>query len=350
MCSCGRSQDRGKSVSEAEAARIGTLLIEQSEELNPEKGDKGQVESKSEEQQVPKSVALLRRSTSTESLAIIDPGSSLKRFGSYEFLRSRDRLGGGYNRARVTELNDEEDEVSEIHESVFVDIPTLVAVLIKPDDSLQESSAQIEEICSDEAVEDGIEFIDTGNDREPFEDADKPESIDERSSSVNSCHASGDYELDVYRTSSFSRSAPKLSEKPKFRKQDSVDLLSVSLPTNILTSKRFGSVETIHKKKEPVFSLERSHTNLERRSAAPEKAKKLNNIREIEDQKVVNKHLWGKELLQRKGSNDSDKSLKESSNHIVARGKSHARKPSLESLKRKTSKDSSSSSSKDEQI
>nr|XP_031825324.1 centromere-associated protein E-like [Nomia melanderi] len=358
LCSCGKNQDQGKSVHDvSESATIGeTVPIERSEELNIESNAKGQAESKTEEQQLPKSVTPLRRSTSTESLAIIDPGSSLKRFGSYEFLGSKDRLGGGYNRAKVTELNDEEDEVNEIHESVFVDIPTLVAVLIKPDDSLQESSAQIEEICSDEAVEDGIdvEFIDTGNDREPFEDADKPESIDhdERSSSVNSCHASGDYEIDVYRTSSFSRvkSASKLNEKPKFRKQDSVDLLSVSLPTNIHTSKKFGSVETIHKKKEPVFSLERSHTNLERRSAVPERAKKLNNIREIEDQKIVNKNLWGKELLQRKGSNDSDKSLKESSNQIVAKGKGHARKPSLECLKRKTSKDSSSSSSKDEQI
>ncbi|KZC06263.1 Kinesin-like protein KIF16B [Dufourea novaeangliae] len=317
--------------------------------------ERDQREGRTEEEQFSRSIVPLRRSNSTDSLTLCDAGSSLKRFGSHEFL-SKDRFGEHYNRARVTELNDEEDEVSEIHESVFVDIPTLVAVLIKPDDSLQESSTQIEEICSDETAEDGIdvEFIESVNDHAAFEDPEKPESIDhdERSSSVNSCHASGDNEADVYRTTDYTRSGSRLKEKPKFRKQDTVDILSTSIPSNLHTSKRFGSVETIQKKKEPIFSLERSHTNLERRFVAPERAKKLNNIREIDDQKVGTRNLWrgSKEQLQRKSSNDSDKSLKEAGSHIGAKAKSHVRKPSLENLKRKTSKDSSSSSSKDEQI
>nr|XP_034177665.1 kinesin-related protein 8-like isoform X1 [Osmia lignaria] len=289
-----------------------------------------------------------RRSNSTDSVIVCEADSSIKKFSSFESLTTADRFAGNYKRARVTELNDEEDEAREIHESVFVDIPTLVAVLIKPDDNLQETSAQIEEICSDEVAEDSIEFIEAANDRETFEDPEKLDGVDhdERSSSVNSCHASGDNELDAYQqpVSSSSSTVSKLRQKPKFRKQDSVDILSPSISSNLHTSKRFGSVETILKrKKEPVFSLERSHTNLEKRQTLG--GKKLNNIREIEDQQLCTGSNWrgSKDQLQRKGSNESDKSLKEKT-------KNHARKPSLENLKRKTSKDSSSSSSKDEQI
>lgn len=320
--------------------------------------EKPQKEARTEEERSFRTIVPIRRSNSSESLTTSETETPVKRFGSCELLATKGRLASGYSRAKVTELNEEEDLVSEIHESVFVDIPTLVAVLIKPDDSLQESSTQIEEICSDEVVEDAIddEFIEPGNDQEAFEDAEKPESIDhgEGGSSVKSCHVSGDNEADVYRNVDCSRSnsIPKLKEKPKFRKQDSVDVLSPSITSNLYTSKRFGSVEAIQKKKEPLFPLERSHTNLEKRSTVSDRAKKLNNIREIDDQKLCNRNLWrdSKEHLQRKGSNDSDRSLKESNSQTGTRSKNYARKPSLENLKRKTSKDSSSSSSKDEQI
>ncbi|XP_076666110.1 uncharacterized protein LOC143367813 isoform X2 [Andrena cerasifolii] len=300
-----------------------------------------------------RSIVPLRRSNSSESVTASEAGSpSAKRYGSCESLAARGRLAG-YSRARVTELNEEEDEVGEIlRESVFVDIPTLVAVLIKPDDSLQGTSAQIEEICSDEVSVDAIddEFIGPGSDRGPFEDTEKLEIAEELSSSLNSCHASLDNEADVYRNVDCPRASPasRLKEKPRFRKQDSVDVLSPSITSNLHTSKRFGSVEAIQRKREPVFPLERSHTNLERRSTP----KKLNNIREIDDQKAGNRSIWrgSKEQLQRKGSNDSDKSLKDSNGQTGGKGKNYVRKPSLENLKRKTSKDSSSSSSKDEQI
>ncbi|CAK9813424.1 Kinesin-like protein KIF16B [Anthophora quadrimaculata] len=312
-----------------------------------------QLELSLEKQKESRSFLPIRRSNSTDSVTTCcDVTSSVKKFGSLDVL-TNDRFTCSYNRARVIELNNEEDEVNEIHESVFVDIPTLVAVLIKPDDNLQETSAQIEEICSDEVVEESIdaEFVESVNDRET-------ESIDhdERSSSVNSCHASGDIyqnEVEVYENLNRPRAntSIKSKEKPKFRKQDSVDLLSTS-PSNLHTSKRFGSVETIQRKKDPIFSFERSHTNLEKRSPVPDKLKKLNNIREIDDRKNFNKNHWkgSVEQFERKGSNDSDKSLKESSYQSGIKGKNHARKPSLENLKRKTSKDSSSSSSKDEQI
>ncbi|XP_076234298.1 uncharacterized protein LOC143179125 [Calliopsis andreniformis] len=354
LCSCQRNQllDR-PCESEDQGPREDSETTGSTED-SEEKSRKDQLEVKAEEEKDSRSLVPLRRSNSSDSLTTSETDAPLKRFGSCECLATRNRFASGYNRAKVTELNQEEDQISEIHESVFVDIPTLVAVLIKPDDSLQETSAQIEEICSDEVAEDGIdEFIESSNDQEAFEDAEKPGSIDhdERSSSVNSCHASGDNEADVYRNAEGLRSSPasKLKQKPRFCKQDSVDVLSVS--SNLHTSKRFGSVEAIQKKKEPLFTLERSHTNLEKRSTVSDRTKKLNNIREIEDQKV-NKNLWrdSKEQLQRKGSNDSDKSLKESNTQASTKLKNYARKPSLENLKRKTSKDSSSSSSKDEQI
>ncbi|CAK9808757.1 Kinesin-like protein KIF16B [Anthophora plagiata] len=313
-----------------------------------------QPELSPEEEKGSRSFLSIRRSNSSDSVTTCcDVISSVKKFSSLDVLTNNDRFTSSYNRARVIELNDEEDEVNEIHESVFVDIPTLVAVLIKPDDSLQETSAQIEEICSDEVIEESIdsEFVESANDRET-------ESIDhdERSSSVNSCHASGDIyqnEVEVYENLNRPRAntSIKSKEKPKFRKQDSVDLLSVS-PSNLHTSKRFGSVETIQRKKDPIFSFERSHTNLEKRSPVPDKLKKLNNIREIDDRKNFNKNHWkgSAEQFERKDSNDSDKSLKESSYQSGIKGKNHVRKTSLENLKRKTSKDSSSSSSKDEQI
>lgn len=285
-----------------------------------------------------KSLVPLRRSNSSDSVTTCEVGSPLKKFGSFELLTTCDRVGRSYNRAKVTELNQEEDEIGEIHESVFVDIPTLVAVLIKPDDNLQEAGVQIEEICSDEVVEESIDvgFIEAVNDN------------DDGSSSAASYHASGDIEADVYQNLVESRAQLnfKPKGKPKFRKQDSVDFISTSLPSNLHTSKRFGSVETIQKRKDPIFSLERSHTNLEKRSTGSDKAKKLNNIVEIEDQKTANRN----NLLQRKGSNDSDKSLKECNGQNGIKSKNSTRKSSFENLKRKTSKDSSSSSSKDEQI
>ncbi|KAL6444822.1 hypothetical protein ACFW04_002097 [Cataglyphis niger] len=297
----------------------------------------------------------IRRFNSSDSVTICETGSSqsIRKFSSYEHLRVPDRFINNYNQAKVTELSDEEDEVvDEINEPVFVDIPTLVAVLIKPDDNLQESSTQIEEICSDEVQEDSIDadFIEGGN--EEFEEAEKIDDVDpdDHSISVNSCNVLGDSEIGEFHIPSSPASVGRSGPRGKFSKQNSIDLPS----SNLNVSKKFGSIDGISKKKESSIldHLQRSHTNLEKRSL-PDRGKKLNNIREIDDRKVNIKsgNIWkaiGSKDHQRKSSNESDKSLKDS--NIGKTGYNIGRKPSLENLKRKTSKDSSSSSSKDEQI
>jgi len=297
----------------------------------------------------PSQASPIRRFNSSESVTTCETGSSgsIRKFNSCEQLRSLDRFGG-YNRARVTEINDEEDEVvDEINESVFVDIPTLVAVLIKPDDNLHESSVQIEEICADEVQEDSIDAdfgIEAGNE-EYDESTTKLDDDDNRSNSTNSCNVPDDQEINEV--------SPECSRSSvEGGKQDSVDLPSSS---NLNVSRKFGSIDGISKSREPALGLQRSQTNLERRPALAERAKKLNNIREIDDRKAGGKSAaWraignasNKDHLQRKSSNESDKSAKDFNS---GKATGIGRRPSLESLKRKTSKDSSSSSSKDEQI
>ncbi|XP_011149390.2 uncharacterized protein LOC105189157 [Harpegnathos saltator] len=301
----------------------------------------------------------IRRSNSSDSVITYETGCSafIRKFSSYEHLQPTDRFAGNYNQAKITELNDEKDEVvDEINEPVFVDIPTLVAVLIKPDDSLQESSTQIEEICSDEVQEDSIDtdFIEVGNDE--FDGSDKVDDVDldDRSNNpVNCCNALDDSGIGEFpQTPSSQTSVQRDSPRGKFHKQNSIDLSS----SNLNVSRNFGSVEGISKKKEPLSGLQRSHTNLEKRSTLSERAKKLNNIREVDDRKTHSKStgIWkaigSKDQLHRKSSNDSDKSLKDSTNEKSGFNYNYGRKPSLENLKRKTSKDSSSSSSKEEQI
>lgn len=303
-------------------------------------------------------VLSIRRFNSSDSVTAYETGSSgcIRKFNSFEHLQLPHRFVGNYNQAKVTELNDEDDEVvDEINEPVFVDIPTLVAVLIKPDDSLQESSTQIEEICSDEVQEDSIDadFIDGSN--EDFEGLEKVDD-DDRSSSTNSCILKDSEVVDLHQITSecpppSPASVGRSRPRGKFSKQSSVDLPS----SNLNVSKKFGSIDGISKKKEPICGVERSHTNLEKRPTLPDRGQKLNNIREIDDRKqasVKSGSIWraigSKDHLQRKSSNESDKSLKDSNR--TGSYNNLGRKPSLESLKRKTSKDSSSSSSKDEQI
>ncbi|KAG5313705.1 KI16B protein, partial [Acromyrmex insinuator] len=299
----------------------------------------------------------IRRYNSSDSVTTYETNSSraIRKFNSYEHLQLPHRFIGNYNQAKVTELNDE--VVNEIKEPVFVDIPTLVAVLIKPDNNLQESSAQIEEICSDEVQEDSIDadFIEGSN--EDFEGSERIDDVDpdDCSSSTNSCILKDSEIGDLHQITSrcpppspvsVGRSRPR----GKFSKQNSIDLPS----SNLNVSKKFGSIEGISKKKEPIFGVQRSHTNLEKRPLS--ERKKLNNIREIDDRKanVKSNNIWraigSKDYLQRKSSNESDKSLKDSISGRTGSYNSIGRKSSLESLKRKTSKDSSSSSSKDEQI
>lgn len=305
----------------------------------------------------------IRRFNSSDSVTIYETGCSgfVRKFSSYEHLQSTGRFVDNYNQARVTELNDEEDEVvNEINEPVFVDIPTLVAVLIKPD-SLQESSTQIEEICSDEVQEDSIDtdFIEGSN--EDLDGSDKIDDVElDYRGSVNYCSALDDSGIgELPQTPSSPAPVERNRPKGKFSKQNSVDLLS----SNLNVSREFGSIEGISKKKEPIVALQRSHTNLEKRSTLSDRGKKLNNISEVVDRKanVKSAGIWkaigsigSKDQLQRKSSNDSDKSLKDSTSGKTSNSNNNNnniyRKPSFENLKRKTSKDSSSSSSKEEQI
>ncbi|XP_020289995.1 centromere-associated protein E-like isoform X2 [Pseudomyrmex gracilis] len=349
-CCCGKAQSSKYTTTE---------LSHHEEQISSSEKSDRKDESKDEKSLYALS---LRRSNSSDSVTTCETGSSgfIRRFSSCD-LQSSDRFN--YNRAKITELNDEEDEVvDEINEPVFVDIPTLVAVLIKPDDSLQESSTQIEEICSDEVQEDSIDtdFIEGGN--EEFEESEKIDYInsDDRSNLTNLCNGLKDTEIGELHHQISPDSSPRSpssvgrnESRGKFSKQNSIDLPS----SNLNVSRKFGSIEGISKRKEPILSFQRSHTNLEKHSSLADRGKKLNNIREIDDHKASTKsgNIWkaigNKDLLQRKSSNESDKSLKESSSGRTSGYVSNiGRKPSLENLKRKTSKDSSSSSSKEEQI
>ncbi|XP_012523091.1 centromere-associated protein E isoform X2 [Monomorium pharaonis] len=354
-CCCGKVQSSKDSATNSQYHKKKETLNPQSEESDHKNKT---VQSKDDGFL---NVLSIRRFNSSDSVTPYETGSSgfIRKFNSFEHLQLPDRFINNYNQAKVTELNDEDEEVvDEINEPVFVDIPTLVAVLIKPDDSLQESSTQIEEICSDEVQEDSIDadFIEGNN--EDFEGLERSDDIDpdDRSSSANSCILKDSESSDLHQiTSECTPSSPasvgRSRPRGKFNKQSSVDLPS----SNLNVSKKFGSIDGINKKKEPIFGVQRSHTNLEKRPALPDRGKKLNNIREIDDRKtnIRSESIWraigSKDHLHRKSSNESDKSVKDS-NSRTGSYSSIGRKASLESLRRKTSKDSSSSSSKDEQI
>ncbi|KAK2584229.1 hypothetical protein KPH14_006644 [Odynerus spinipes] len=320
----------------------------------------------------------VRRVNSSENVATRDSdlvNSTVRKFGSYECLDRKlatPRGGYSYNRAEISELEDEEKElIGEINETVFVDIPTLVAVLIKPDNNLDENStAQIEEICSEELHEyqiesDFVENVELATNRlrcrsklgnNEYEDEDSQfDSIP--STAVNIIDHRNEA-TDANDSSSLLDSIGK-KEKAKVRKQDSINVTSSANPsTNLYTlSRSFGSAEIIEKKRDRLATLERSNTSLEKQKAAlPEET----NERYNEDSKNGSyANLWkeaaksdGIGRLQRTASNESDRTPKDNSSTFVTSKirNNAARKPSLESLKRKTSKDSSSSSSKDEQI
>ncbi|KAL0115025.1 hypothetical protein PUN28_010526 [Cardiocondyla obscurior] len=351
-CCCGKVQSSKDSATDSQCRKEQTPFNTlQSEESDHKKSKTIQSKDNRFFDVLP-----IRRFNSSDSVTAheTDSSKSIRKFNSFEYLQLPNRFAGNYNRAKVTELNDEDDEVvDEINEPVFVDIPTLVAVLIKPDDNLQEPSTQIEEICSDEVQEDSIDadFMDGSNeDLEGTERAD-----DDRSSSANSCVLKDSEIVDLQQITSecppqSPASVGRSRPRGKFSKQNSVDLPS----SNLNVSKKFGSIDGISKKKESNFGVQRSHTNLEKRPTLADRGKKLNNIREIDDRKAniksgsIWKAIGNKDHLQRKSSNESDKSLKDSNR--INNYNNIGRKPSLESLKRKTSKDSSSSSSKDEQI
>ncbi|XP_043272247.1 uncharacterized protein [Venturia canescens] len=343
ICMCQRDQNSG--------------IISQ-DQVTLQIGDENRAEVKLEEQGLYKAQLPERRHSTSESSSACEKLSrSVKRFGSFEVAgewinSSLDSLEpDNYNRAKVSELIIDD----EVDEPVFVDIPTLVAVLIKPDDNIQAGAHQIEEIGSDGVPEDVI-------------DAEFSETTGNHVSQVNiECHdlrsnvARVDHRSCAESSESLKNPGKKATksvyttiphrEKGKLRKHESIDGEISPKPLNLESSKKYGSIENLPKKREIAWSFQRSQTNLDKRNGSLEKIKKLNNIKEVDDHKSGksawrNFGTWPNREFQRKGSNDSDKSLRESA--LLARSKNQGRKQSAEGLKRKTSKDSSSSSSKDE--
>ena len=306
-----------------------------------------------------------RKYNSNESLVSKDARllNSMRRCGSFESINPHESSATetSCNRSRVSELSDYED-----NEPVFVDIPTLVAVLIKPDTS-QEHSTQIEEICSDGLLEGSIEseFLEGSDGNQNRKDTFSNEQLNNegKENVVQSTEIVSTTKDDTNNTpfrndlkrvrENCLKTEDKPKEKVKLKKQDSVDTPLKKL-NNLQVSRAFGSAEGLAKKREVPSLIQRSHTNLEKRTG-PEKLKKLNNIKEVEDRRTNSRigSFWrglgqsSSKDLHRKGSNDSDKSLKDSV--FLHKRKSPLRKLSIDGLKRKTSKDSSSSSSREDQ-
>lgn len=397
----------------------------------------------------------LRRFNSNESLVTRNPrhSNSIRRCGSFESISPSESFAneGRSYRAVLSELTN-----YPVNEPAFVDIPTLVAVLIKPENSSQVHSTQIEEVCSDDLLEGLIDtklsqecdsdlqdvssrrqhftqsiedlnsleedFINNpdlhkiekysannvhlasvqGNSANPDnltvieEDfinnqkslANKKDSANNENYLAKNEHLANSQEYSSVNKGivdkenvSINPEYPKIvktkrdykdlasenllpskhpkkekfshfdqpRERGKLRKQDSVD--TPKKFNNLSTSKIFGSVDGLSKRQEGF--IQKSHTNVEKRVNS-EKSKRLNNINEVEDRRSSRVgSLWrglgasGSNDSQRKWSNDSDRSIKESP--FLQKTKSSLRKYSIDDLKRKTSKDSSSSSSKEDQ-
>ncbi|XP_066595050.1 uncharacterized protein [Prorops nasuta] len=306
--------------------------------------------------------------------------SSFRKSRSYESLDSN-AIHRCFKHAKLVELNNniEENEITDIiNDLVLVNAaPTLVTVLIKPEDNSENRETKIEEIGSNAEVPIDTKHEEKLNYPEALANPVKrlPDSIDheERSNSDDIAkvpsESRGSYE-NVRKSAGppSARSSSTVRPKPKFRKQDSIDVITLPKSTSLRASQKFGSVEDfgIQRDYHPL-PLERSQTNLEKRPLASSRGKKLNNIKEIDDSRSSNKQftaiyagkhdaIWkalrgssNKNGFERKDSNESDKVISSSSNLATAKGRNFAR-TSLDELKRKTSKDSSSSSSKEEQI
>ncbi|XP_063985278.1 uncharacterized protein LOC135166690 isoform X2 [Diachasmimorpha longicaudata] len=273
---------------------------------------------------VSSNVSLTRRHSTSDSITPkSDTNTPPKCFGSLEIIENIDDTSynlplTNYNCARISQLIEEE-----VNEPVFVDIPTLVAVLIKPDDIVQSNSHQIEEISSDVVPEDSIE-----ND---FAGCVSPKAIKnldtEKIETVN--HKIETNEVDYVPSFHIIDSSPKCqtSHKAKLRKQQSTDSNLHGITPALVVSKRYGSTETLGKRSQPPAVVQKSQilsTSVEKRVNS-DKPKKLNNIREIDDKS---------DQLKRDFSTKHRPTL--------------TRKSSIDVLKRRTSKDSSSSSSKEE--
>ncbi|XP_012275771.1 uncharacterized protein LOC105697219 [Orussus abietinus] len=324
----------------------------------------------------------IRKCSSSESLdRSIESRNSIRRCGSLELVNSRGVLDlPRYGRARISELCYEE----EVKGPVFVDIPTLVAVLIKPDDDPGEGRVQIEEICSDEVPEGSIDadFLESPEPAEVPASSSSSISRDEETLLQEKVDLEEDKELEerkyledpeTHLEGSISGVGGVLEDraelepassrvrpafrKPRLSKQDSVDCVSSSRKeTNLHASKKYGSVEALQKKREPISPVRKAQPVVDKQPRSPvaEKTKRLNNIREIEDPRSTRTSLWralsSNKELKRKGSNDSDKSLRENGVFSSSKPKTLARKQSVEEIKRKTSKDSSSSSSREDPV
>ncbi|XP_028981859.1 uncharacterized protein LOC107036874 [Diachasma alloeum] len=273
---------------------------------------------------VSSNVSLTRRHSASDSITPkSDTNTPPKCFGSLEIIENIDDTScnlplTNYNCARISQLIEEE-----VNEPVFVDIPTLVAVLIKPDDSVQSNSHQIEEICSDTVPEDSIENEFAGCVASKAIKNLDTETIEAVNHKINTNGVDHGPSFHIIESSVKSYT----SRKPKLRKQQSTDSNLHGITPALAASRRYGSTETLGKRSQPPAVVQKFHppqTAVEKRVNS-DKPKKLNNIKEIDDK--------------------SDSSRRE----VPTKPRPNlTRKPSIDILKRRTSKDSSSSSSKEE--
>ncbi|XP_044585965.1 uncharacterized protein LOC123265994 isoform X2 [Cotesia glomerata] len=284
----------------------------------------------------------LRRYSFDDGLRLrCDSLNALRQFGSLEFVPAANnsktlRVSASYNRARVSELTDEDDD-DKVDEPVFVDIPTLVAVLIKPDTSVQVDTHQIEEISSDSALEDTVDTEFNRDIEHHFANLVDVSVENDSNDSIKSLPVLKENEqplLDIRYPNLQILTDKSLNDDDKFQKQYPVSSnfeAQVSLEKPI-----FNTAENVLQDS-CVLRISTNNSEAQADSEVEESKK----IIRIEDDNL----------------NDSLKEDNESVNKILENQKELQnqklclqRHQNTDGLKRKSSKDSGSNSSKDEQI
>ncbi|XP_008550401.1 uncharacterized protein LOC103573205 isoform X1 [Microplitis demolitor] len=294
----------------------------------------------------------LRRYSFDDGLRLrCDSLNALRQFGSLEFVPATNnsqtlQVSASYNRAKVSELIDDDDQADE---PVFVDIPTLVAVLIKPDTSVQVDTHQIEEISSDSVLEDTVDtefnqdvehhFANLVEDRVESNSTDSVKSLSVFKEITDNSNK---------QPSSLDTRYPNLkilTEKPlknnKLQKQYSVDSNFDSQASSV--SKILQKyISNVSRKVPKDYDFPRilSTDSEAQANSQEEKSEELLHASEDDDLKE------NKNLEKNPDSRGNEKSTKELHNPKAC----IQRKQSIDGLKRKTSKDSSCSSLKDEQL
>lgn len=270
-----------------------------------------------------------------------DSLNALRQFGSLEFVPAANnsktlRVSASYNRARVSELTDEDDD-DKVEEPVFVDIPTLVAVLIKPDTSVQVDTHQIEEISSDSALEDTVDTEFNRDIEHHFANLVDVPVENDSNDSIKSLPVLKENEqplLDTRYPNLQILSDKSLSDDDKFQKQYPV---SSNFEVQVSLEKSISNTAENVPQDSGVLRISTIDSEAQADSEV-EESKKIIRIEDDnlndslkEDNEIINKILENRKELQ---------------NQKLCL----QRHQNTDGLKRKSSKDSSSNSSKDEQI